>query len=67
MLKHLGRTSLTHLISKIKGGLSAKEDTANKITVLSAENTDIQYPSAKAVNNKIDSVVGDISTLLDSL
>lgn len=42
--------------------ISNFEDSANKVTSLSAQSTDTQYPSAKAVYD----IVGDIESLLDS-
>jgi hypothetical protein len=36
------------------GGLSLKEDKANKVTSLSAASTDAQYPSAKAVHAALE-------------
>lgn len=39
------------------------EMTSNKVTSISSESTDIQYPSAKAVAN----IIGDINTSLDSI
>lgn len=39
------------------------EMTSNKVTSISSESTDTQYPSAKAVAN----IIGDIDTALDSI
>lgn len=43
--------------------LGDKEDESNKVTSISSESTDIQYPSAKCVYN----IVGDIATTLDTI
>lgn len=43
--------------------LGDKEDESNKVTSISSESTDIQYPSAKCVYN----IVGDIATALDEI
>lgn len=40
---------------------NAKEDTFNKVTSISSESTDEQYPSAKAVYD----IIGDINSILD--
>lgn len=39
------------------------EDTSNKVTALSAQSTDTQYPSAKCVYD----LIGDVETLLEAL
>jgi len=43
--------------------LSGKEDASNKVTSISAQSTDAQYPSAKCVYD----VVGNIVTILDNI
>ena len=43
--------------------LSAKENTSNKVTSISASSTDTQYPSAKAVYTQI----GDIESVLNEI
>jgi hypothetical protein len=43
--------------------VSGKEDTANKVTSLSAQSTDTQYPSAKCVYD----IIGDVETLINAL
>ena len=43
--------------------LSGKEDASNKVTSISAQSTDAQYPSAKCVYD----VVGNIGTILDNI
>ena len=51
----------------IKGAnISGKEDTANKVTSLSSSSTDTEYPSAKAVYDFVDTLVGNADTLLGS-
>ena len=47
--------------------ISGKEDKSNKVTSISSQSTDIQYPSALAVYNYVNGIVGDINTLLDTL
>lgn len=47
--------------------VSGKEDKTNKVTSISSSSTDTQYPSALAVYNYVDGIVGDINTLLDTL
>lgn len=46
---------------------NGKEDASNKVTTISSSSTDTQYPSALAVYNYVDTIVGDINTLLDTL
>lgn len=41
--------------------VSSKESNSNKVTSISASSTDTQYPSAKAVQNKINSLDGSAS------
>ena len=43
--------------------LAGKEDASNKVTSISAQSTDAQYPSAKCVYD----VVGNIGTILDNI
>lgn len=50
---------------EIADGLLAKENTANKVTTITGESTDVQYPSAKAVrtyveDNTIDETVDNL-------
>lgn len=45
----------------------AFERTSNKVTSLSSSSTNTQYPSAKTVYDYVDSIVGDIETLLNAL
>ena len=49
--------------SKINSLLLEKEDISNKVTTLSTDSTDDQYPSAKCVYD----LIGDIGTALDTL
>lgn len=44
--------------------ISGKEDTSNKVTSLSNSSTDTQYPSAKATYTYINTILGNIETLL---
>lgn len=43
------------------------EATTNKVTSLSSSSTDTQYPSAKCVYDFVNSIVGDINTMLDQM
>lgn len=69
MGKFVGSTGLTYLWEKIKSifatkeEFNEKEDSSNKVTSLSAQSTDTQYPSAKCVYD----IVGDIETLLAAI
>jgi hypothetical protein len=47
----------------ISASVNGKEDTSNKVTVLSSYSTDTQYPSAKCVYD----LVGDIESLLGDI
>lgn len=47
--------------------ISAKENTSNKVTSLSSSSTDTQYPSAKCVYDHINTIVGDIESLLSEV
>lgn len=48
------------LWKNITPDISGKENISNKVTSISSESTDTQYPSAKAVYN----IIGDIESLL---
>ena len=43
--------------------VSGKENTSNKVTSLSAQSTDTQYPSARCVYD----LIGDVETLINAL
>lgn len=47
--------------------ISGKEDKSNKVTSISNQSTDTQYPSALAVYNYVDGIVGDISSIIDDI
>jgi len=47
--------------------ISGKEDKSNKITAISSSSTNEQYPSAKAVYDHVDAMVGDIESLLSNI
>lgn len=47
--------------------ISGKENTSNKVTSISASASNTQYPSALAVKNYVDSVLGDIETRLSEV
>ena len=54
-----------HLVTSggVYSAVSGKENTSNKVTSLSSNSTDTQYPSAKCVYD----IVGDIETLINAL
>lgn len=47
----------------VDGRLATKEDANNKVTSLSDQSTDAQYPSAKCVYD----LIGDVETLINAL
>lgn len=47
----------------VYSALSGKEATSNKVTSLSSQSTDTQYPSAKCVYD----LIGDVETLINAL
>lgn len=47
-------------------GVEGKEDISNKTTEISAESTDTEYPSALAVENRVNKAVEDASADIDS-
>ena len=51
------------IVGTTKANVDAKEDVANKVTSISNESTDVQYPSAKCVYD----TVGDIEGLLQEV
>ena len=46
--------------------ISGKENTSNKVTTISSSSDNIQYPTAKAVVDYIDSIIGDINDYITS-
>lgn len=52
------------LVNSIETELNDKEDKSNKVTTLSADNTDEQYPSAKATFNTVSSQMASVSIAL---
>lgn len=59
--------SLTPTNKSVNIDLSGKENVSNKTTTLSSASTDTQYPSAKCVYDYVDSIVGDIESLLEAI
>lgn len=59
---HTGDTTL-HITAEERTKWNAKEDNTNKVTSLSAESTDQQYPSAKCVYD----MIGNVEALLAEL
>lgn len=51
------------LASGVIPDVSGKENTSNKVTTLSAQSTDMEYPSAKCVYD----LIGDVDTLLAAI
>lgn len=47
--------------------ITVKEDKTNKVTTISSGSTDTQYPSAKCMYDYIETKIGSIETILDSL
>ena len=47
--------------------ITGKEDKTNKVTTISSGSTDTQYPSAKCMYDYIETKIGSIETILDSL
>ena len=43
------------------------EETSNKVTEITENSTDVQYPSAKSVKTYVDSIVGNIETALANI
>lgn len=68
-LKQGGQISDTQLymITDDEIDLSTKEDKSNKVTSLSAQSTDTQYPSAKCVYDYIQTELGSINTALEAI
>ena len=64
-IQGLINAALTNYYTKteVDTALGNKENTSNKVTSLSAQSTDTQYPSAKCVYN----IVGNIESLLSAL
>ena len=60
------RTSLEKADTALQNhqDISGKEDISNKVTSLSNSSTDTQYPSAKATYTYINTILGNIETLL---
>lgn len=57
MVNYFGNNAVTKLLQLLKPQLDAKEVTANKVTSITSDSTDIQYPSAKAVYTLLDGAV----------
>lgn len=60
-------TSSYEKIGTTEIDISSKEDKANKVTTISSTSTNIEYPSAKAVYNYVNDILGDIETLLGGI
>ena len=54
MIKYFGQNATTKILQLIKGELTKKEVADHKVTSISADSTDEQYPSAKAVYTALD-------------
>ena len=56
---HFANPALSNLNADGEAVLNAKEDIANKVTTLSGDSTDVEYPSAKATYDFAESVRAD--------
>lgn len=61
--KYLDYTGLTRLTEIIKPQLTGNEKITNKVTSISSNSTDTQYPSAKCVYD----LIGNIESLLSEV
>lgn len=57
MVNYFGNNAVTKLLQLLKPQLDAKEVAVNKVTSITSDSTDIQYPSAKAVYTLLDGAV----------
>lgn len=57
MVNYFGNNAVTKLLQLLKPQLDAKEAAGNKVTSITSDSTDIQYPSAKAVYTLLDGAV----------
>jgi len=57
MVNYFGNNAVTELLQLLKPQLDAKEVAVNKVTSITSDSTDIQYPSAKAVYTLLDGAV----------
>ena len=64
--KHLSQI-VNSLKEKVLSVLVLKEDVANKVTSLSADSTDIEYPSAKAVYGIKKALSEQVETELEDI
>lgn len=53
--------SLSNLNPTGKGKFDEKENLSNKTTSITSESTDTQYPTAKAVYDKVESIIPDLT------
>lgn len=60
-------TTYLNGLGDVETALATKEDLSNKVTSITSASTNTQYPSAKAVYDYVDDVVGDIDTILQGL
>ena len=54
------------ILDAINGGLAGKEDASNKVTSLTAQSTDTQYPSAKCVYDALQGVDTKVKELFNA-
>lgn len=57
MIQYFGQNATTKILQLLKSELAKKEVTDNKVTSISSDSTDTQYPSAKAVYTALDGAV----------
>lgn len=66
-LKTVGGQSLLGSGNIPLPSVSGLESTANKVTGINAQSTNTAYPSAKAVYEYVDDIVGDINAALETI
>ena len=57
MIQYFGQNAITKILQLVKGELAKTEVTDNKVTSISSDSTDTQYPSAKAVYTALGGTV----------
>lgn len=61
-IKYSGDAAINKMLSLLKSLIAGKESSSNKVVSVSAESTDTEYPSAKAVNSAISSAISSQTT-----
>ena len=57
MIQYFGQNAITKILQLVKVELAKTEVTDNKVTSISSDSTDTQYPSAKAVYTALGGTV----------